>query len=45
MDVNFDLERRFREFNRLSHKELTKTHYRNIYPREDKTCDLELMRS
>ncbi len=38
---DLDMDSRFREQNRLSHKKLTMTNYRNIYLRGNKTRDPE----
>ncbi len=43
--VTWTRDNRFRGFNRLSHEELTKTNYQNIYPKGNKTPDLELVTS
>jgi hypothetical protein len=40
-----DKERRSRVFDRLLHEELSKTNNQNIYPRGNKTPDLELVTS
>ncbi len=42
---DLDWERRVRGFNRLSYEELQKTNYWSIFPRGNKTLDLELVAS